>query len=129
MQGAFFDVPHFIVDLAEVRAQAVSRREQEEGDGPQSLPQICDRLDVLLVDSLTVYMSAWRILPPQVGPLDSGRSQSSIGRRSSSPRDVAPVRSGSQARGPRGAGVGLVGDGPDRQYSPRLKLGQRPTVP
>eukprot|EP00746_Dinoflagellata_sp_MGD_P165316 gnl/MRDRNA2_/MRDRNA2_94517_c0_seq1.p1 gnl/MRDRNA2_/MRDRNA2_94517_c0~~gnl/MRDRNA2_/MRDRNA2_94517_c0_seq1.p1 ORF type:complete len:1036 (-),score=243.87 gnl/MRDRNA2_/MRDRNA2_94517_c0_seq1:151-3258(-) len=125
---SFFEIPHFIADLAEVRAQASSTRGLEEADLAQSLPQLRDRLDVLLVDSLTIYMSAWKLIPAQVGPLDSGWSSRVIERRSSSPAAAIALRS-IQARGSRGAGVALGGHDPDRSYSPRLRLGRRPTVP
>jgi len=82
--SSLVDVPRFIARLMDVWAQAggctMSRAPAERVPDPGQVPsaaevQLQDRLDVLLSDALTVYMSAWRIAPcPQEAAEYVGRT-------------------------------------------------------
>lgn len=84
------EVPHFLERLVRVRVQAV-RAASGKAHRPSMPPgdaQLHDRLDVLLLDALTVYMSAWRLAgdkPAQDFKRGRGRRSSSTGALAAPP--------------------------------------------
>lgn len=63
--GDVTDVPFFLARLLRVRAQAIRAVDQDfVGEVSQVQAMVHDRLDVLLADALTMYMSSWRMAPP-----------------------------------------------------------------
>lgn len=60
--GSSIEVPTFLLSILRFRAQLASKANKDApvAPDPSSGTPLRDRVDVLIVDALTVYMSAWR---------------------------------------------------------------------
>jgi len=107
------EVPHFAARLLKVRLEATraAGREAWQGAAMPREAHLQDRLDVLLLDALTVYMSAWRSAGSQPKP----RLSKGGARRPKSPSSCAKAL----AKAPPAPDLTLALPPPDRE----LRLG------